>query len=111
MSAKRRSGAAKVRRKEAGGGKGLLRGRFEGEVHPALDAINRSFEVDVRLWCEDIDGSIAHAEMLGAVGVLEKAAVARILAGLRADPRRVRRGARSRPGRPTRTSTWPSNGA
>jgi argininosuccinate lyase len=64
------------------GGKGLLRGRFEGEVHPALDAINRSFEVDVRLWCEDIDGSVAHAQMLGAVGVLEKAAVRRIVAGL-----------------------------
>ncbi len=67
-----------------GHGKGLLRGRFEGEIHPALDAINRSFDVDARLWCEDIDGSVAHAEMLGAVGVLEKAAVRRIVAGLKA---------------------------
>jgi argininosuccinate lyase len=70
-------------RKGKGGGEGILRGRFEGDVHPALDAINRSFEVDVRLWCEDVDGSVAHAEMLGAVGVLEKAAVRRIVAGLR----------------------------
>ncbi len=61
---------------------GLLRGRFTGGVHPALDRINRSFEVDQRLWREDIEGSRAHARMLGAVGVLETAAVERILAGL-----------------------------
>ena len=80
MKKRRNDRSARARK---GGGKGLLRGRFEGEVHPALDAINRSFDVDVRLWCEDIDGSVAHAQMLGAVGVLEKAAVARIVKGLR----------------------------
>ncbi|MCC7136999.1 MAG: argininosuccinate lyase [Planctomycetes bacterium] len=69
------------------GGKGLLRGRFSGEVHPALDRINRSLPVDVRLWREDVDGSVAHAEMLGARGILSKAAARRIVAGLR----RVRR--------------------
>ncbi|MFM8980790.1 MAG: argininosuccinate lyase, partial [Planctomycetia bacterium] len=51
-------------------------------MHPALDAINRSLPVDRRLWREDLAGSRAHAEMLGATGILPPAAVRRILAGL-----------------------------
>jgi argininosuccinate lyase len=83
----------KVRRPNGkGGGKGLLRGRFEGEVHPALDAINRSLPVDVRLWREDVDGSIAHAEMLGARGILTKAQARRIVAGLKKVRREFERG-------------------
>ncbi len=73
----------RARRTTKRAGRGLLRGRFEGEVHPSLDAINRSFGVDRRLWCEDVDGSMAHAEMLGACGILEPAAVRRIVRGLR----------------------------
>jgi argininosuccinate lyase len=65
------------------GGKGLLRGRFEGEVHPALDRINRSLPVDRRLWREDVDGSIAHARMLGERRILPKAVAARLVAGLK----------------------------
>ncbi|MBL9089246.1 MAG: argininosuccinate lyase [Planctomycetia bacterium] len=65
------------------GGKGLLRGRFSGEVHPALDRINRSLPVDIRLWREDVDGSIAHAQMLAARRILPAAAVRRIVAGLK----------------------------
>ena len=59
------------------GRKGLVGGRFEAGVHPALDRINRSLPVDRRLWREDIDGSIAHAEMLGPRGILPKAASTR----------------------------------
>jgi argininosuccinate lyase len=62
--------------------RGLVHGRFEGGVHPALDAINRSLPVDRRLWREDLAGSKAHAEMLGAAGILPAEAVARILEGL-----------------------------
>ncbi|MDJ0973995.1 MAG: argininosuccinate lyase [Planctomycetota bacterium] len=62
----------------------LLRGRFAGGLHPALDRINRSFEVDRRMWREDIEGSIAHAQMLGAKKVLSAAAVRRIVKGLKA---------------------------
>ncbi len=62
---------------------GLLRGRFAVAVHPALDRINRSFDVDRRLWAEDIVGSIAHARMLGATGILPERSVTRIVAGLR----------------------------
>jgi argininosuccinate lyase len=62
--------------------RGLVHGRLAGGLHPALDAINRSFPVDRRLWREDLEGSRAHAEMLGATGILPRAAVKRILTGL-----------------------------
>jgi argininosuccinate lyase len=73
--------------------KGLLRGRFEGNVHPALDAINRSFSIDVRLWSEDIQGSIAHAEMLGARRIIPRGAARRIVAGLKKVRREFETGA------------------
>jgi argininosuccinate lyase len=76
-----------AKRKRSAGRKGLVGGRFEAEVHPALDAVNRSFPFDRRLWPEDVDGSIAHAEMLGATGILPKAVARKIVAGLK----RVRR--------------------
>ncbi len=80
------------------GGKGLLRGRFEGGIHPALDAINRSLPVDIRLWREDIDGSLAHAEMLGHCRIIPKGAARRIVAGLKEVRREFERGAfRSKP--------------
>ena len=72
-----------ARRAAAPADEGLLRGRFAGGVHPALDAVNRSLDVDRRLWAEDIVGSIAHARMLGATGILPEKSVRRILAGLR----------------------------
>jgi argininosuccinate lyase len=61
---------------------GLLRGRFAGGVHPALERINRSFDVDQRLWAEDVRASLAHANMLSESGILPKEAAAKILRGL-----------------------------
>ncbi len=65
------------------GDEGILRGRFVGGVHPALDRVNRSFDLDRRMAAEDIRGSIAHAEMLGMRGILAMAAVKRIVRGLK----------------------------
>ena len=62
----------------------LLRGRFAGGVHPALDVINRSLPDDRRLWREDIEGSRAHVRMLGARGILPPESVETILGGLEA---------------------------
>jgi argininosuccinate lyase len=78
-------GAGRGRGRKAAGNRGQdpLRGRFIVPVHPALDAINRSLEVDGRLWAEDIVGSVAHARMLGETGILPAATVQRIVAGLR----------------------------
>ena len=47
-----------------------------------MQAINASIAFDRRLWAEDIEGSLAHARMLGAVGVLRAEEVAAIEAGL-----------------------------
>jgi len=88
MSARRKGGA----RGKGRAADGLLRGRFAGGVHPALDRINRSYEVDRRLWAEDIVGSIAHARMLGAQGILPRRSVTRIVAGLRRVAREFDRG-------------------
>jgi len=95
MSSRRPATRRKAgRRKPAPGARaaGLLRGRFAGGVHPALDRINRSFEVDRRLWAEDIVGSIAHARMLGACGILPRRSVERIVRGLRRVAREFDRG-------------------
>ncbi len=69
------------KRRRADGG-GLARGRLAKSVHPALDRVNRSFDVDRRLWAEDVAGSRAHVSMLGRAGILEAGAVRRILDGL-----------------------------
>lgn len=45
-------------------------GRFAQKPSDILNAINRSIDVDVRLWPHDIAGSRAHAAMLASIGVL-----------------------------------------
>jgi argininosuccinate lyase len=47
-----------------------------------MEEINASIDFDKRLWRQDIRGSKAHAEMLGATGILSKADVAAIQGGL-----------------------------
>ncbi|MFV1958445.1 MAG: argininosuccinate lyase, partial [Planctomycetota bacterium] len=47
-----------------------LRGRFQRGIHPALDRVNRSFEIDRRMAAEDVRASIVHACMLGERGIL-----------------------------------------
>jgi argininosuccinate lyase len=59
-----------------------LGGRFSEATDPILERINRSVDVDRRLWRQDIAGSRAHAEMLGAVGLLDDATVAALRSGL-----------------------------
>ena len=70
----------------------LLRGRFQGGVSDALHRINRSFDVDCRLFEDDIDGSVAHATMLGNQGILEAEVVTRIVDGLEVIRREFREG-------------------
>lgn len=55
-------------------------GRFEGE----MDALTRDYTVgmDRELWALDILGSIAHARMLGAQGIIPRGDAAAIVAGL-----------------------------
>lgn len=62
----------------------LWGGRFERETDKAVEAFTASIGVDVRLWDVDIRGSIAHARMLGKVGVLAPEEAESIIAGLQA---------------------------
>jgi argininosuccinate lyase len=45
-------------------------GRFAAKPDALMQAINASIDVDQRLWREDIEGSKAHAAMLGACGII-----------------------------------------
>lgn len=57
-------------------------GRFEEDLNDAALRFSASVDVDSRLWREDIRGSIAHARMLGARGILAADDVTRIVEGL-----------------------------
>ena len=60
----------------------LWGGRFEGGPAEAFERLNESLPLDRRLWREDIDGSVAHARMLGACGIVPAEDVEAILSGL-----------------------------
>ena len=52
----------------------LWGGRFEGKTDELIERLNNSLIFDARLWRHDIQGSIAHARMLGpARGLLPDA--------------------------------------
>ncbi|MGE3929281.1 MAG: argininosuccinate lyase [Hyphomonadaceae bacterium] len=57
-------------------------GRFSGGPTDAMQAINASIDVDKRLWREDIEGSMAHAAMLAAQGIISREDNEKIQAGL-----------------------------
>jgi argininosuccinate lyase len=71
------SGPAKTARE-------LWGGHFESGPAPLMERINASIGFDRRLWAEDIRGSMAHARMLAARGIISQADRDAILAGLSA---------------------------
>ena len=63
----------------------LWAGRFQKETDDKVNDFNSSISFDARLYRQDITGSIAHARMLGKIGVLteeEFAAKKRQLLGI-----------------------------
>ncbi|MCE5187566.1 MAG: argininosuccinate lyase [Eubacteriales bacterium] len=60
----------------------LWAGRTTGGNAALADEFNRSIAFDARMIEEDITGSMAHATMLGATGILPQASVDAILDGL-----------------------------
>ena len=60
----------------------LWAGRFESEIDATVDAFNASIAVDKRFVKEDILGSVAHATMLGAKGIITQADCDAIVDGL-----------------------------
>ncbi len=59
-------------------------GRFTGDTDALVQTFGASVEVDRRMALEDIDGSIAHASMLMAQGILTEEELGSIRAGLQA---------------------------
>ena len=60
----------------------LWGGRFTGQTSDLMKQMNDSIGFDRRLWREDIEGSIAHATMLGRQGILTKEESGNIIEGL-----------------------------
>jgi len=56
--------------------------RFEQGLHPAIERFNASIGFDIALLQEDLDGSVAHARMLGLCGVISEVEAARLIEGL-----------------------------
>jgi argininosuccinate lyase len=61
----------------------LWAGRFHKELDKTTDDFNSSISFDSRMVKEDIQGSIAHATMLGESGVLAQEEAAKICRGLK----------------------------
>ncbi len=60
----------------------LLRGRFAAFMSADMQRFSSSLAVDLRMLDEDVDGSIAHAAMLGEVGILTAEEASLMCAGL-----------------------------
>ncbi|MGN1161961.1 MAG: argininosuccinate lyase, partial [Candidatus Fimenecus sp.] len=48
----------------------LWQGRFQKALDPKTNDFNSSIKFDSRMFREDIDGSLAHAAMLQAQGII-----------------------------------------
>lgn len=60
----------------------LWKGRFKKELAKETNDFNSSIKFDSRMFEEDITGSIAHATMLGATGIIDKAESEKIVSEL-----------------------------
>ena len=61
----------------------LWSGRFQKETDTLVNDFNSSIHFDQRMYKEDIQGSLAHSQMLGDTGVISKEDVAAIHQGLK----------------------------
>ncbi len=60
----------------------MWQGRFKKEEDERVNDFNSSISFDSRMYKQDITGSIAHARMLGATGIIDKSESDRIIEGL-----------------------------
>ena len=61
----------------------LWAGRFQKETDTLVNDFNSSIDFDARLYKQDIQGSIAHATMLGKQGIIEEHEAEKIIDGLK----------------------------
>jgi argininosuccinate lyase len=71
----------------------VLRGRFDGPPGKLMRRFSSSIEVDLRMLDEDIDGSVAHATMLGETGIITEEEANRLREGLERVREEIRSGA------------------
>ena len=57
-------------------------GRFEKPISELTNDFNASIKIDGRMFEEDIRGSMAHAAMLGAQGIIAKEEADKLIGGL-----------------------------
>ncbi len=61
----------------------LWKGRFKKELSKTTNDFNSSISFDSRMYKEDIEGSIAHAKMLGKCGIIKESEAENIVNGLK----------------------------
>lgn len=61
----------------------LWGGAFGTESHLLVDEFGRSLESDLTFWREDVEGSVAHAQMLMEQGIISQEDGQKILSGLK----------------------------
>jgi argininosuccinate lyase len=67
-------------------------GRFREKTSKVVESFTESISFDHRLWRYDIEGSIAHAEMLGRQGIITGEESEKIISGLRAIAKDIENG-------------------
>ena len=60
----------------------IWQGHLSGKVSKAAESFNASISFDKKMYKEDIEGSMAHAEMLGKSGIIEKEKAEKIISAL-----------------------------
>ena len=56
--------------------------RFEEGLHPSIERFNASINFDINLLQQDLDGSVAHARMLGRCGLITEVESDQLIEGL-----------------------------
>ncbi|MGN1189294.1 MAG: argininosuccinate lyase [Candidatus Ornithospirochaeta sp.] len=60
----------------------IWQGHLSGKISKAAESFNASISFDKKMYKEDIEGSMAHAEMLGKCGIIEKEKAEKIISAL-----------------------------
>ncbi|NCU17320.1 argininosuccinate lyase [Pallidibacillus pasinlerensis] len=67
----------------------LWGGRFTKETNKLVEKFTASIEFDQKLALEDIEGSLAHVEMLGSCGIISKEDAEKIKSGLKSIRKKI----------------------
>ena len=60
----------------------IWQGHLSGKISKAAESFNASISFDKKMYKEDIEGSMVHAEMLGRYGIIEEGKAEKIISAL-----------------------------